>query len=251
QGLRALSRSSNFLYINGSSEFTSGSYFGGNVQVGGTLRVNGSINFDGSNAFNETEVIKWNTAAFLGTVTQDDTYLYINRTSTGTGTVMYVVQASTGPIAKFGTGTLGSTVLTNYVELTNAGGIITTGDVNVGGSINFGGSNAFNGTEVALWNTAAFLGYTSNSDTFLLLNRGVTGSGAPLYVTQTSTGQLARFGTGSYGAAPTANTVTLTNAGGVQATDVVQGSDSLMLAVYRRRMWCKALTLSLRALTAG
>jgi hypothetical protein len=61
-GLRALSKTNNFLYINGTSEFTSGTYFGGNVQVGGTLRVNGSMNFDGTTSWNETDVTNWQTA---------------------------------------------------------------------------------------------------------------------------------------------------------------------------------------------
>ena len=44
----------------------------------------------------------------LGTLTQTDTYAFINRTDASNPT-LHVVQAGAGPIASFGKGTLGST----------------------------------------------------------------------------------------------------------------------------------------------
>ena len=61
-GLRALSKNSNWLYVNGSAEFTSGVYVGSNMQINGTTRVDGSINFSGANPFTGSDVVNWNTA---------------------------------------------------------------------------------------------------------------------------------------------------------------------------------------------
>ena len=61
-GLRALSKNSNWLYVNGSTEFTSGVYVGSNMQINGTTRVDGSINFSGANPFTGSDVANWNTA---------------------------------------------------------------------------------------------------------------------------------------------------------------------------------------------
>ena len=73
----------------------------------------------------------WNTAygwgdhaglyPLLGTTTQDDNYLYLNRTIAGTGVALYVVQASTGAAARIGTGTIGSTTFSDYVDIGRAG----------------------------------------------------------------------------------------------------------------------------------
>ena len=61
-GLRALSKNSNWLYLNGSNEFTSGVYVGSSMQINGTTRFNGSINFSGANSFTGSDVANWNTA---------------------------------------------------------------------------------------------------------------------------------------------------------------------------------------------
>ena len=61
-GLRALSKSSNWLYVNGSNEFTSGVYVGSGMQINGTTRVDGSINFAGANSFTGSDVANWQTA---------------------------------------------------------------------------------------------------------------------------------------------------------------------------------------------
>ena len=61
-GLRALSKNSNWLYLNGGNEFTSGVYVGSTMQINGTTRFNGSINFSGANSFTGSNVANWNTA---------------------------------------------------------------------------------------------------------------------------------------------------------------------------------------------
>jgi hypothetical protein len=58
----------------------------------------------------------------LTTLTQADTYAFLNRGSTAPA--LYVVQTSTGPAIRAGLGTLGSTTFTEYVDIGRSGNLI-------------------------------------------------------------------------------------------------------------------------------
>jgi hypothetical protein len=84
------------------------------------------------------------TIPVIGTLTQADNYLYLNRDNAG-NPVMHVAQVGAGPIAQFGkVPSLGSTGYTAPVTITNAGGLEVYDDIDL--------SN-FLGDRITLWGT--------------------------------------------------------------------------------------------------
>jgi hypothetical protein len=90
------------------------------LTVSGDWTITGDWTFTGTTTLAEDY-------AELGTLTQTDTYLFLNRTD-ASNPALYVVQAGAGSVASFGVGSIGSTTLDPYV-------LIGQGDIEVASTV--------------------------------------------------------------------------------------------------------------------
>ena len=181
------------LYYNGADWIdTAGllTWDGSTFTITGDLSVSGTIDLTGY--------------AQLGTVSQDDNYLYLNRDNAANPT-LYAVQIGAGNIAEFGkAASLGSTTFTSSVIITNTGGITATGDLSAVGGTFSGNVGAVNVT-----GSGTVQGATVTSTGNV---NGVAGvfSGAVSGTTGTFTGAVSGT-TGTFSGAVTGSNLNVTN----------------------------------------